>query len=131
MKRFVFIILLATQCTTGLGAAPAASHAEPIRVLLLDGESGGPYHDWQLTTRVLKKELEDTELFRVSIATSPRFGEDFTNFKPEFSRYQAIVLNYDALDWPVDLLAQLEQFADKNMIVLRSTQQADEFLKAL
>jgi len=107
MKRFVFTILLATLYTTALCAAPAASHAEPIRVLLLDGQSGGPYHDWQLTTRVLKRELEDTGLFRVSIATSPRFGEDFINFKPEFSRYQAIILNYDAPDWPADLRAQL------------------------
>jgi uncharacterized protein len=110
MKIFVFTILLATLYPTSFFAAPAASHAEPIRVLLLDGQSGGPYHDWQLTTRVLKKELEDTGLFRVSIATSPRFGEDFSNFKPEFSKYQAIVLNYDAPDWPADLQAQLEQF---------------------
>ena len=62
---------------------------------------------------MLKKELEDTGLFRVSIATSPKFGEDFSNFKPEFSRYQAIVLNYDAPDWPADLRAQLEQFVNK------------------
>jgi hypothetical protein len=113
MKRFVFIILLATQYTTALCAAPAASHAKPIRVLLVDGQSGGPYHDWQLTTRVLKKQLDDTGLFRVSIATSPRFGEDFTTFKPEFSTFQAIVLNYDAPDWPADLRAQLEQFVNE------------------
>jgi hypothetical protein len=113
MKRFVFTILLATLGTTGLCAAPAPSHTNPIRLLLLDGQSGGPYHDWQLTSRVLKKVLEDTGIFRVSATTSPRFGEDFSNFKPEFSSYQAIVLNYDAPDWPADLRAQLEQFVQK------------------
>ena len=31
--------------------------ATPIRVMLLDGESAGPYHKWRVTTPVLKKEL--------------------------------------------------------------------------
>ena len=38
--------------------------ANPIKVMLLDGESGGPYHKWKLTTPVLKKELEETGLFQ-------------------------------------------------------------------
>ena len=29
--------------------------AVPIRVMLLDGESGGPWHKWQLTTPVLEE----------------------------------------------------------------------------
>ncbi len=43
------------------GALPSRA-ADPIRVMLLDGESGGPYHAWQLTTPVIKKELEDRSL---------------------------------------------------------------------
>ena len=46
--------------------------------MLIDGESGGPYHKWQLTTPVLKKELEETELFQVDLVTLPA--------KPEFSK---------------------------------------------
>ena len=38
---------------------PQAQAASPIQVMLLDGESGGTYHAWQLTTPVLKKELEE------------------------------------------------------------------------
>jgi len=79
-------------------------------VLLLDGQSGGPYHAWPLTTQVLKNELEETGLFSVTVATAPRFGEEFSGFKPEFGKYQAIVSNYDAPDWPADLRTQLEQF---------------------
>jgi len=58
----------------------------------------------------MKKELEDAGIFQVTVATSPRFGEDFSNFKPDFSSYQAIVLNYDAPDWPADLRGQLQQY---------------------
>ena len=35
--------------------------APSIRVMLLDGESGGPYHKWQLVTPVLKKQLEENQ----------------------------------------------------------------------
>jgi uncharacterized protein len=110
MKRFVIAILLATVWSTTLSAVPATSKADPVPVLLVDGQSGGPYHDWQLTTAVLKKELEDAGIFSVTVATSPKFGEDFSSFKPEFSKYRAIVLNYDAPDWPADLREQLENY---------------------
>ena len=90
--------------------ALCAGADKPIPVLLLDGQSGGPYHVWRLTSAVLQKELEETGLFRVTVATSPQFGGDFTNFKPKFSDYRAIVWNYDAPDWPVDLRAQLEDY---------------------
>src|SRR5579885_220821 len=84
--------------------------AEKIHVMLLDGESGGPYHDWKATTPVLKKQLEDTGLFQVDVATAPHSGEDFSGFKPRFSDYAAIVFNYDAPDWPADLKAAFEQY---------------------
>ena len=43
---------VALAATLGL-SAPA--HAAPlIKIMLLDGESGGPWHKWQLTTPVLK-----------------------------------------------------------------------------
>jgi type 1 glutamine amidotransferase len=87
--------------------APAAP---PIRVMLLDGESGGPYHKWQLVTPVLKKELEETGLFQVDVVTAPKTGEDFSNFKPDFSKYQVVVSNYDAANWPDTLKASFEQY---------------------
>ncbi|MGH9743622.1 MAG: ThuA domain-containing protein [Candidatus Acidiferrum sp.] len=110
MKILVFSILLAIVSSAAVCAAPLPSKAKPIRILLLDGESGGPYHDWKLTTAVMKKELQDAGIFDVTVATAPRFGEDFSNFKPDFSNYQAIVSNYDAPDWPANLREQFEQY---------------------
>src|SRR5712672_2748019 len=91
-------------------AAPRA--AAPIRVMLLDGESGGPYHQWEMTTRVLKKELDETGLFQVDVVTAPPAGSSFDPFKPDFAKYQAVVLNYDAPDerWPADLKAAFERY---------------------
>jgi mono/diheme cytochrome c family protein len=86
--------------------------ATPIHVMLLDGESGGPYHNWPMTTRVLKKELDETGLFVVEVVSAPAAGADFSAFRPDFSKYQAIVLNYDAPDdrWPADLKLAFERY---------------------
>ena len=44
-------------------AVPVSLAPSPIPVMILDGESGGPYHDWQRVTPVLKKMLDETGLF--------------------------------------------------------------------
>ena len=95
-----------------LAAMVAPRAAAPIRVMLLDGESGGPYHQWALTTRVLEKQLDETGMFAVDVVTAPPAGSSFSAFKPDFTRYQAVVLNYDAPDerWPADLQAAFERY---------------------
>jgi type 1 glutamine amidotransferase len=113
MKLLAFAVLLGILFIAPLACASAPSPAHPgtmIRVLLLDGESAGPYHNWKLTTPVLKAELEETGLFLVTVVTSPPTDGDFSNFKPKFSDYQVIVSNYDAPDWPADLRMKFEQF---------------------
>ena len=86
--------------------------ADPVRVMLLDGESAGNYHQWRLVTPVLKKQLDETGLFQVDVVTAPPVGGDFTAFKPDFSKYQVVVLNYDAPDdrWPAALKASFEKY---------------------
>ena len=34
--------------------------------MILDGESGGPYHDWPRVTTVLEKMLDETGLFETT-----------------------------------------------------------------
>jgi uncharacterized protein len=86
--------------------------AAPIRVMLLDGESAGTYHDWQRTTPVLRKMLEETGLFEVAVVTAPPAGGDPAAFKPDFGKHQVVVLNYDAPDerWTAELKSQFEEF---------------------
>ena len=80
--------------------------------MILDGESGGPYHDWQRVTPVLKKMLDETGLFATTVVTAPPAGGDFAAFAPAFAKYQAVVMNYDAPDerWPAALKASFEQY---------------------
>ncbi len=84
--------------------------ADPIRVMLLDGESGGPYHAWQTTTPVLKRELEESGLFQVDVVTAPKSGGDFSHFQPDFPSYKVVVSNLDSEDWPVSLEYSFAEF---------------------
>jgi mono/diheme cytochrome c family protein len=109
--RYAMHLVLATA-TALVPASVVSRAAAPIPVMLLDGESGGPYHRWQATTVVLKKQLDETGLFDVDIVTAPPAGASFSTFKPDFSRYQAVVLNYDAPDdrWPAELKVAFERY---------------------
>src|ERR1700686_1324063 len=105
MKRFLCVLLSAMLLSS---AATAASNS--IQVLLLDGQSGGPYHNWKLTTPMLKKELEETGLFKVTVISAPPSGGDFSGFHPEFGKYQVIVSNLDSPEWPENQRADLERY---------------------
>jgi type 1 glutamine amidotransferase len=72
-------------------AAPA------YKALIVDGQNG---HKWAETTPVLKQLLEETGLFAVDVATTLPKGKDNSAFKPNFSAYNVVVLNYQGDDWP-------------------------------
>lgn len=92
--------------------AVAAFAAPRIHVLLLDGESAAPYHNWKATTPILKAELDETGLFDTEVMTAPSAGGDFSQFHPQWSKYQVVVFNYDAPDdrWSSDLKNSFETY---------------------
>jgi uncharacterized protein len=110
MHRLAVCALLAGA---GLASA-AASGAAPIRVMLLDGESGGPYHDWPAVTRALTEILDEAGLFAVSVVTTPPADGDFAGFMPDFASFDVVVLNYDAPDgrWPQALQTAFERYVE-------------------
>lgn len=93
-------------------ALQAAQPAAPVKVMLLDGEQGGPYHAWQETTPYLKKMLDEAAIFQVDVVTAPPAGADFSGFKPNFRNYQVVVANYDVPDerWPDSWKAEFESY---------------------
>jgi hypothetical protein len=107
MKRAAYVGLAAMA----IAFTPARA-AEPIRVMILDGESGGAYHKWQAVTPVLKKQLDETGLFKVDVVTAPPAAGDFSRFAPAFTDYRVVVFNYDAPDerWPAAVKSAFEQY---------------------
>ncbi len=110
-SRTLFIVTVVAAVGLCLPAHRAVA-AATTPVMLLDGESGGPWHKWQLTTPALKKALEDSGLFTVDVVTAPPAGGDFSTFAPEWKKYRAIVWNYDAPDarWPDALKKSFEEY---------------------
>lgn len=98
MKKLVVSILAVV--------ALSVHAATPLPILIIDGESGGPYHDWQRTTPVLKKMLDETGLFATTVL-SWRADADL-----DLDRYKAVVLNYDAPDdrWPAATRTAFETY---------------------
>ena len=103
------------QAITILGvtllAAQTAFGATPIKALIIDGQNN---HDWKATTPVLKKILEDTKMFQVDVLTTPPKGGDFSDFNPDFSKYQVVVGNYNEFPsgdkWPGTVMSAFEQY---------------------
>ena len=106
MRRIEWGILLGVLFCVPIAARAAGR----IPVAIVDGESGGTYHNWRVTTQVMKAELEETGLFDVTVITAPPSDGDFSQFKPDFSHYRALVMNYDGPDWPAELRAQFEKY---------------------
>lgn len=77
---------------------PAMAVAEPsLKALIVEGQNN--HGVWPKTTKMMKKYLEETKLFTVDVATTAAKGSD-ENFKPDFSKYNVVVSNYNGADWP-------------------------------
>ncbi|MBM4097665.1 MAG: ThuA domain-containing protein [Planctomycetes bacterium] len=76
-----------------------------IKALIVDGQNN---HNWKATTPVLKDLLEQTKLFTVDVATSPEKGS--AGFKPKFSDYAVVVMNYNGDDWSTETQASFVDF---------------------
>lgn len=71
--------------------------AAPLPALMIDGQNN---HDWKGTTPVMKQALEAGGLFAVEVATAPGgAGPELEAFKPEFTKFKVIVMNYNGASW--------------------------------
>jgi uncharacterized protein len=108
----VALALIVPASRDSVGAAFRPPAAALIPVMILDGESAGPYHDWQRTTPVLKRILDETGLVATTVVTAPPAGGDFSTFAPAWGRFKAVVMNYDAPDerWPAAVKTSFEEY---------------------
>jgi type 1 glutamine amidotransferase len=106
---FLAVLLLAVQ---------TASAQEKISVLIIDGQNN---HNWKATTPVLKRILEESDRFTVEVATTPAQGAagEMAAFKPDFAKYDVLVMNYTGDDWPAETKKTFEKYvADGGGLVI-------------
>jgi type 1 glutamine amidotransferase len=75
-----------------------ATATDKIKALILDGQNA-PYHNWRVTTPILRAALESSGRFTVDVATTPPAGSNMEIFKPDFSKYGVVIINYHGVDW--------------------------------
>lgn len=88
-------------------ATQPAMGADKLKALIIDGQNN---HNWKGTTPILQAALESSELFEVTVATTPGNGQSLDGFKPDFSQYKVIVSNYNGADWPAATRQALEDY---------------------
>lgn len=120
MKRLNRV--LSILCVLGLflflgGMAVQGAETAKVKALIVDGQNN---HNWAGTTPVLKDILEKSERFTVDVATTPTENEKKENkeqydakmkaFKPDFSKYDVVVMNYNGDAWPKETNDAFEKF---------------------
>ena len=92
-------LLVATLALAAGSVVPAQSR---IKVLLVTGQSHRG-HNWEISSPIVRRHLEDSGRFAVTVATTPPKGaapnQDMSSFAPKFSDYQAVVLDYEGFEF--------------------------------
>jgi len=91
--------LAALAVLAGLALPAPAAGPTKINVMLLTGQCS-QYHNWAVSSVVLKRILEEAGIFKVDAVHTPAKGEDMSGFAPDFGKYQVVVLDYEGDDWP-------------------------------
>jgi type 1 glutamine amidotransferase len=97
---WIRLVVLSLSLTLSAGLFYSCQKSPGMKALIITGQS---VHDWETSTEALEKIMENSELFTVEVAQSPSKGEDMSEFKPEFSTFDLVVLNYDGDSWSDEL----------------------------
>jgi uncharacterized protein len=118
MRFWMSLMLLAVL----IGIQASAHAAEKLRVLIVDGFN--PYHEWQVTTPLMKQILEESGRFSVTVETvpvpegykantgSPPPPVGDLDFHPKFAEYDVVIGNYVGPRWPQKVEADFVKFVE-------------------
>ena len=93
MTSVVHALKCAAALFVGLAAVSVASNTQTsaqtlIQVLLITGQSNR-YHNWEVSSPIVKRQLEESGRFAVTLQTTPAKGatpnQDMSSFAPRFS----------------------------------------------
>jgi type 1 glutamine amidotransferase len=95
MKRTILATSAVLLCVLVAGICPASAK-KPVKTLIVTGQNN---HNWQVSSAVIERILENSGLFTVDVAVSPERGGDMESFRPAFGNYRLVVLDYNGEGW--------------------------------
>jgi len=99
LVQFMFACVLITF-------ASLAFAADKINLLIIDGQHN---HAWAKTTEAIKEMLIKTDRFNVEVATLKN-KQASEAFKPDFAKYQVVLMNYHGSDFSADTQKAFEKY---------------------
>ncbi|HZT80494.1 MAG TPA: ThuA domain-containing protein [Gemmataceae bacterium] len=124
MLRHLGFALLAGAALAAPAPADDKKPEGKIRVVLIDGQNN---HDWRTTSPFMKKALEDSGRFTVSVSTAPLSKNDkrpvpsyadSVPFPPDLGKFDVVLSNYNGQPWPADFQKQLDERLKEGQIGL-------------
>lgn len=118
----VFLIVFVITSPT---EAKKKKNSQSTKVLLIDGQSKNHQH-WKEWTPVLLRQLDDSELFQIDVATTPMKGESLDKYNPKFKNYDVVISIYDGDTWSMRTRRNLERYIERGggLVVIHAADNA-------
>lgn len=91
----IVVVLMTAIMFTDYADARTAKH----KALVVSGQNN---HNWEVSHKVLKLILDNSGMFETDIVLTAPAGGDMSCFKPDFSAYDVVVLDYNGDRWPAE-----------------------------
>lgn len=101
-KRYSLLLLLA-----GILVFQSCLEKTAYKALIVTGQSN---HHWAASAPILKTILDQTELFTTDIAQTPPEKGDMSKFKPNFKKYNVVVIDYNGASWSEETKAAFLEY---------------------
>ena len=105
MKKFLMILLVATSIAA---TTARAQQTDKIHTMVIAGQDGS--HWWKGACDAIKAILENSGLFTVDFCFTPGYNGDMADFRPEFDKYDLIVINYGGAPWIEEVQQAFEKY---------------------
>ncbi len=91
--------------------------------LIITGQGN---ENWQESSVILKKLLDQTNLFSAQITRTPRAGGDMASFNPDFNNYNVVVLDYNGDPWSDETRRSFVEYVSNGggVVIYRESNQA-------
>ena len=119
MKNLTYVLVMAMMSFV----LSCCTETKPIKALVVSGQNN---HNWQVSHKVLKLILDNSGLFQTDTLLTPSAGGDMSKFKPEFDKYDVVVLDYNGDRWSAETDSAFLQYAKNGggIVVYHATDNA-------
>ena len=94
------VVVMSCLAYVGLAKKIEGGDDKLLRVLIIDGQNN---HKWESTTPVMQDAFKSSGRYTVDVSTSPGkkgTDEEWDKWRPDFSKYDVVVSNYNGQMWP-------------------------------